>query len=158
DGALHALLDAARDGAVREALRASGDPFVSLYAGRRARQLDAVAPHLVVFGARSPLLRSLLGDRFGAGWGVLFRAHASLTELRAHFRRFLVVETEDDRTVYFRFYDPRVLPTYIASANEKEVDAFFGPVNAFYVETRARSVLVLTRTRPIVPAPRAPWN
>ena len=40
--------------------------------------------------------------------------------MRRHFRRFLTVETEAGEALSFRFYDPRVLRPFLASATEDE--------------------------------------
>lgn len=55
--------------------------------------------------------------------------------LRQHFRRFTEVEFEDDgRLVMFRFYDPAVLRTWLASCNSNELATIFGPIRAFNAE------------------------
>ena len=55
--------------------------------------------------------------------------------MRAHFRRFGLVEFEDDgRVVFFRYHDPAVLHTYIPSCTNRELLHFFGPVRHYFAE------------------------
>jgi hypothetical protein len=54
--------------------------------------------------------------------------------LRDHFREFQTVELPDQRTVLFRYYDPRVLRSFLPACNAAELRAFFGPVQSFIVE------------------------
>jgi hypothetical protein len=54
--------------------------------------------------------------------------------LRDHFRAFHTVELPDQRTVLFRYYDPRILRNFLPVCNAAELAAFFGPVQRFVVE------------------------
>ncbi len=51
-------------------------------------------------------------------WGIFAVAPTNLEALRKHFRRFLKVEDPDGKEMLFRFYDPRVLPTFLTTAVE----------------------------------------
>jgi hypothetical protein len=66
-------------------------------------------------------------------WGILVESDLDLTELRRHLRRFLLVEDPQGQTRYFRFYDPRVLRTFLLTCSHMELDEFFGPVTAYVV-------------------------
>ena len=46
---------------------------------------------------------------------------------------FLTVHDPDDRPVYFRFYDPRVLRPFLDASTRKEVAELFGPCQALGV-------------------------
>jgi hypothetical protein len=172
-GPLYALLDAARSPAVLARIESSGEVFESLYAGRRREQLASVAPYLVqvspsgsliTMGAsppnpRSGLLAALAREGWGRSWGFVVAARVPFAELRRHFRRFLTVETEEGEALSFRFYDPRVLRPFLASATDGERHAFFGPASAFFVEDRdPDTLLCFERVGPAAPAPAPPWD
>lgn len=72
-------------------------------------------------------------------WGVFAMSKADPEALRVHFRRFLVVQLPDGEHWYFRFYDPRLLPVYIAKCNEWELEQFFGPVRGYAIPANAES-------------------
>ncbi len=157
---LYALLDAARDPAVLACLRASGEPFESLYAGRRGRQLAEVAPHLALASPGGAILDAMAREGWGRSWGVFLVAPAPLAEVRRHLRRFLTVETEDGEALSFRFYDPRVMRPFLASATDDELRSFFGPITALLVEDDPAGATLLSfeRTGEAIPAPAPPWD
>jgi hypothetical protein len=158
-GPLYALLDAAVDPAVLRALHDGGAIFESLYEGSRSRALASVAPYLAQLSVGSALFEALSRRGWGKSWGVVLAAPAPLAEVRRHFRRWLVVETEAGQALHFRFYDPRVLRPFLASATEGERRAFFGPVTAFFVEgRRADTLLRFAREGAAVRAPSPPWD
>jgi hypothetical protein len=167
-GPLYAILDAARDRAIVEHVSRDADVFESLYGGRRARQLAAVAPYLALLSPRGPLLETIARDGWGKSWGVLLAAHAPFAEVRRHLRTFLTVELDEGQACAFRFYDPRVLCPYLESATEDEARAFFGPAHALFVEGRApgtfpgaprscASLLRFERVGPAAPRREVPW-
>jgi hypothetical protein len=131
---LFALVDAARGDAVREWLAECSDPHQSLYEGERAEALADFAPYLVSFAADSAALETLVAAGWGKAWGVYLAAPQPFAEVRKHFRRFLMVELDDEGPVYFRYYDPRVLRLFLPACTAEEAAQFFGPVMRFWVE------------------------
>jgi hypothetical protein len=134
DEPLFALLDAARDLAVLAHLRGSQEPHQSLYEGEQGEELALFAPYLVGLSAASPLLAALVRHGWGRSWGVYLTSHGSFTEVRKHFRKFLMVRTERGDRLYFRFYDPRVLRVFLPTCSPAEAAEFFGPIGSFLVE------------------------
>lgn len=104
-----------------------------LYEGRIPQALAEAAPHIVRLAAASAYTRWFLEEGWGNTWGILFHSKANLMDLRAHFQRLLIVKDEDGRKFNFRFYDPRVLRSYLPSCEPAELRAFFGPVLRFFV-------------------------
>lgn len=134
---LVALVDGARDRSISLRLLEYKDQCQSLYEGPRGDALAMYGPYLVKFGNESPLLESLVADGWGKAWGVYLTTAAPITEVRAHFRRFLEVRLPNGREAYFRFYDPRVLRLYLPTCTEEERKRFFGPVQRFLCESVA---------------------
>ncbi|HEX8200656.1 MAG TPA: DUF4123 domain-containing protein, partial [Isosphaeraceae bacterium] len=131
---LYALLDAARAPDVLLALRGSGEEYQSLYEGPRGDELADFAPYLVALPTGSPLCATLVRAGWGRGRGVFLTCPEPFAVVRKHFRHFLLVQSEDGRTLYFRFYDPRVLRLFLPTCNPPETAAFFGPIGAFLME------------------------
>ncbi|HWE01866.1 MAG TPA: DUF4123 domain-containing protein [Tepidisphaeraceae bacterium] len=133
---LFALLDAARDRAVLKLLRRRGEQFQSLYDGKQGKELADFAPHLIGLDPRGAFLEELLAAGWGQSWGIFLTSGAAFNEVRRHFRRFLLIKTEDGKEYYFRFYDPRVLSVYIPTCTIEELTEFFGPIRSFIAEVR----------------------
>jgi hypothetical protein len=76
----------------------------------------------------------VLGEGWGAHWGSFVVSPANLRSLRDHFRAFHTVELPDQRTVLFRYYDPRVLRNFLPVCNAAELATFYGPVQKYIVE------------------------
>jgi hypothetical protein len=132
---LFALLDAARSYQVLEILRPSGEHYQSLYEGPQGDELADWAPYLVALPADSPLRQALVREGWGQSWGVYLTCSLPFAEVRKHFRKFLLVQSQaDGRTLYFRFYDPRVLRLFLPTCNASETAGFFGPIRAFLLE------------------------
>ncbi len=129
-----AVLDLARDRRIHAALIESRLEFLCLYAGAIPRELELAAPHIVELLPGHRLVRRLFGEGWGASWGVCARLQDA-TLLRHHLRKLLKVRDEAGRSLLFRFYDPRVLRSYLPTCTADELREFFGPVAAYYTES-----------------------
>jgi hypothetical protein len=128
-GFLHAVLDAADAPAVPARLAEPGVEAAALWTSNLHPELRAVAPYLVKLDLTlMSWIRDVLWDQ---PWGILIEADLELRDLRRHLRRFLLVEDPTGRALYFRFYDPRVLRTFLPTCNSEELDEFFGPITAY---------------------------
>jgi hypothetical protein len=108
--------------------------YCCLYRGELEPDMATVAPYLVRLEAESNFTELVLGEGWGAHWGSFVVSPATLRTLRDHFRAFHTVELPDQRTVLFRYYDPRVLRNFLPVCNAAELATFFGPVQQFLVE------------------------
>lgn len=129
-----ALLDAARDDRIYPALLRADCEWVCLYRGDAASTMAEVAPYLVQLERGSRFGKWAIEEGWGNSWGVFMNAPVKMEVLRAHFRRFVYVQLPDGRSVYFRFYDPRVLRVYLPTCTPKEAETMFGPVERYLVE------------------------
>jgi hypothetical protein len=131
-GCVYVILDACDAPAVPEKARNLGETqAVSLYNGTAQEDYWAIAPYLC--RADASLLEWVRKSLWKDPWGIVAISTAGFDAVRAHFRRFLVVQSPEGEFWYFRFYDPRVLPVFLESSNEDEVKEFFGPVQAYAV-------------------------
>jgi len=140
---LFAVLDACDEPRVPEKVRKLGDRAVSLYRGSAEEDYWAIAPYLAQVD--EPLLAWILDNLWSDPWGLLVVAAADLAALRRHFRRFLLVRDPNKREMYFRFYDPRVLPVFLKTCAGQEVDEFFGPIRFFAVAGADQKVAMIGR-------------
>lgn len=131
---VYALLDAARDESIYPKILDSGLESTCLYQGDKARELAWVAPYLVELKRDDPFTEWVVENGWGKSWGVFAGSEATLNELKRHFRTFLMVYDEEGNSLYFRYYDPRVLRVYLPTCNAGELGTVFGPVEYYIVE------------------------
>ena len=107
---------------------------VSLYKGTSEEELADVAPYLFEFEPGSDFAKWYQENGWGDSWGIPLCSTFKFEETSIHFRKFLLIKTEDDQQLYFRFYDPRVLRIFLPTCDEKQLKEFFGPVEHFICE------------------------
>lgn len=105
-----------------------------LPSGEIKPDLAEVAPYLVRLEPETEFCHWVLSEGWGNHWGIFAIAEANLRTMRQHFRRFLTVHDENGKPLWFRFYDPRVLRTYLPTSNAAELAEFFGPVVSYVAE------------------------
>jgi hypothetical protein len=144
---LFAVLDSARRPRVPELLRESAEEYRSLYDGLQAESLASVAPYLVRLPRGTRLLPRLVREGWGHRFGIYLTHPGSLAEVRAHLRRFLMVENEvTRRRLYFRYYDPAVLRLFLPTCSALQREDFFRQISSFSAESRGGDVLRFTQS------------
>ena len=138
----YAILDGASIPQLREALFKMKPEHECLYIGELTDDMAEVAPYLVRLELDSPFTQMVLEKSWGKHWGVFVTSEAGIRDLRQHFRRYLTVYDPDGKALLFRYYDPRVLRSYLPTCNAEEVTKLFGPVTAFFAEADQPSVLL----------------
>ena len=96
-----------------------------LFVGRLDPEVAVVAPWLVPLTPESRVLTAL-----AAGWGrseaIFVLSRLELLALRRHLRTVTLAKVPDGRTVYFRFYDPRVLRDVVPVLTPVQRGRLFG--------------------------------
>jgi hypothetical protein len=104
-----------------------------------------VAPYLAQ--ADEALVGWIAETLWARPWGLFAVAEADLRAVRKHFRKFLMVQDPEGEAMYFRYYDPRVIKTFLFSCNEEELAEFYGPLSAYGVsEEEPGQVSLFLRT------------
>ena len=128
------LLDAACTAENMEKAKELNPTHQSLYKGSAEEDLADVSPYL--FSYQKSLEFSNWYAEHGVDRNVLRLAvfEFLFEETYRHFRKFLMVKTENDEQLYFRFYDPRVLCIFLPTCDENQLREFFGPIEQFICE------------------------
>ncbi len=140
-----AIIDAARIFGEMDTAQKLQSNFLSLFMGQSEELLSSVAPYLFPFQINTEFGSWLLEKGWGHSWGMFIQTTSSLEELRKHFRKFLMVRTEDGKELYFRFYDPRVLRIFMPTCDEQQLKEFFGPVTYYAMEDEDPSFALIFR-------------
>jgi hypothetical protein len=128
------VLDGARDDRIFPLVRDCGLDYLCLYSGNLPLELRKVAPYLLELPPQSGATRTLIQQGWGKSWGIFLRI-GDPSNLRHHLRQFLRVEDEAGRRLIFRFYDPRVLRTFLPTCNAEELKAIFGRIESYVAES-----------------------
>ena len=97
-----------------------------LYSGDSAEQSWDIAPYVA---ALTPAIIQWIADRLvDRPWGWLCQVKVELTALRTHLKKQLYVAGPENTSMYFRFYDPRVLPGVLPTCSSHDLMHFFGPL------------------------------
>ena len=132
DGRLFAVLDACDESEVPPKVEEIGRGRAAcLYKGELDNDEKGVAPYLV--SVDPGLLEWMLATFDTRPWGVFVVSASDLRTLRQHLRELLVGEGIDGQPMYFFFYDPRILPTFIDTCDAEELEELYGPVMAYGV-------------------------
>ena len=117
---------------------------VCLYRGELEPDMAAVAPYLVKLEYDHPFTKMVCDQGWGHHWGVfaITPAEVDIRVLRNHFRRFLMVYSPENKLIYFRYYDPRVLRVYLPTCKAEEIRIVFGPIRAYALEDEDPAVLL----------------
>lgn len=137
--ATFALLDGAGTPGLLDRLYGSpGLEFECLYSGELEPDIAEVAPYIARLEAGSAFAAWALGG-WGERRGIFARVPAAvgMPELRRHFRKLNTVYGPDASPLLFRYYDPRVLGSFLATCEPDQVAQMFGPVSCFVLEREA---------------------
>ena len=140
-----ALLDGASvPGLVRKLWETSPEHYC-LFPGTLEPDMAEVAPYVVKLEAETPFTQWVLDEFWGNHWGVFAVAPATGREMRGHCRSIVKVLGPDGDSLIFRYYDPRVLRTFLATCQPEELDEMFGPTLAYWAEAEDPDVLLCFR-------------
>jgi hypothetical protein len=134
-GRLFVAVDGADAPVVADKAREMGARTATcLYRAEEDPELAAVAPYLFAIDAASlRWVREALAE--DPAFCIFVLADTNLEGLRRHFRRFLVVQSPAGTKMNFRFFDPRVLTTFLESCEPRELDDFYGPATEYGIPT-----------------------
>lgn len=121
----YAIIDGAIEEGVTVFLAQEKAPNCCLYAEPIQPELITLAPYLVEV---TPEVEAWLAIR-ETPWGIIITSELSLQKLQQHLRLFLWVMIPDqDKSVLFRFYDPRNMGALLEVLTGRELQLFTLPV------------------------------
>jgi hypothetical protein len=137
----YVILDGAQNQTLLGALHAAGaPPWRCLFTGQLEPDMAVVAPYLVELEPGAAFTRRLLAECWGQNWGVFLTSRLALPALPAlwrHVRQQVHVYGPNMESLFFRFYDPRVMRNYLPTCPASQLAEFFGPVDFYIAEAEA---------------------
>ena len=141
---VYAVLDGASIEQLPQLLWEHEPENICLYRGQLEPDMASVAPYLVKLEYDHPFTKLVCEKGWGKHWGIfaITPAEVNIRDMRKHFRRFLMVYSPENKLIYFRYYDPRVLKVYLPTCNADEIKIVFGPISCYIIEDEDSSVLL----------------
>lgn len=122
-----------------------------LFTGDLGDEVQDVGPYLVRFRSWGEAAGSYMQKAMEQDIGSLvLLAHSgsdaelAFSDVHRHFRKFNIVYGPDARPLFFRYFDPRVLDSVLPILTSEQLQAFFGPVQAFLTRHRSGGVQELS--------------
>ena len=139
-----AVLDGASVEGLLSQFEAMDPLYRCLYSGKLENGIAEVAPYLVELEKYSAFTDWVLSKGWGNHWGIFMVTPASvkIDVLRRHFRKLNKVKLAGGKAVLFRYYDPRVLRTFLPVCEKEQVPGFFERVESFICEAEDPSQAV----------------
>ena len=134
DANVFAVLDGASVTGLLDKLYAMSPNFCCLFRGELQPDMAEVAPYLVQVEQGAGFTNWIIGQGWGNHWGIFVATEADFRRMRTHFRSFLIVYDETGRPLRFRYYDPRVLRTFLPTCTTEELTTVFGPITSYIAE------------------------
>lgn len=133
---VYAIFDGARDKRISEKVKQGELKYSCLYEGRLSYKMSQAAPYMVRLEKNHPETYQWIEQAWGNSWGIYMVTYppATLLSVRHNCRKVAVVRGPDGKPLVFRYYDPRVLRTYLPTCDDVEADKIFGPITEFVVE------------------------
>ena len=127
-GALYGIVDTAIDDRLYDILQAEPDlsEVTCLYDGAPAIRYARYAPYVLKLHDGSPLLQRWLHEGWTQHWGIFLSSEARSKELKRHLKKFMRATDHQNRAVWVRFYDPRVLPNWLQGLHPGHLADWFG--------------------------------
>lgn len=120
------IVDGAQRPSISLELGERGASYQCLFNGELEPEVAAVAPYLIDLTEDQALAEWLFSIGWGNNLGVFLLTDQEFLEVRKHFRRMTMVRMPDDQIVFFRFYDPRVLRTFLPTCDNSQLEFIFG--------------------------------
>lgn len=149
---LYALLDGARGYGALDWLRHAGLPYQCLFEGRKAVELAEEAPYLVHLARDKDKVHELSHMIWNNAGGLFIHSARPFYDVRRQLRRFLLVQNDAGRVLYFRYYDPRVAAPFLPTCDTQQIRTVFGQtIDAYLYEDDADGSLVEARAEWLEP-------
>jgi hypothetical protein len=145
----YAITDAARDDAIVQFVQQNSDIVHCLYRGDTAIRLANYAPYLFRIGLGDNAIHRFLTEGWGQSWYILLASTSPIEAILIQLRKTLIVRSEAGKDLYFRFYDPRVLRSYLPLCSQGDIAKLMGKdIETLFCETHDAKQLFQCHAHP----------
>ncbi len=140
---VYAILDGAQDKRIEELIRKGELKSSCLYEGKLSYKMTTAAPYLVRLEKDHPQTINIIQQGWGNNWGIYAITYppASLIKVRHNCRKIAKAIGPDGERLVFRYYDPRVLRTYLPTCSTTDAAKVFGPITDYVMEGKEKDTI-----------------
>lgn len=153
------LIDCAGiDGGLERLPRTIFSELECLFTGELAEELADVGGYLGRLKSLDDATLHIVADLLARQVGLLLLlpepdpgvAEPSFAQMHRHLRKFNVVYGPDSKPLFWRYYDPRVLPDVLGVLDAAQLRDFFGPAQGMVCTDHEGQVLTLSLQRGVL--------
>lgn len=142
------LIDAACSPDIHVTLDAFPEHARCLFDGEVGGDLAEVGPWLAELRPYGDLWDWFVDECWGRNRGVIIHSRLEFHRLKAHLKKFLMVEREDGEKNFFKYYRPRHLNTFLPLFDLGQRQKFMRGIDAWFTETpEDRRAVLVSRMR-----------
>ncbi len=124
---LYAILDGATVKKLPDACEDLEATHACLFKGETDPAILVRAPWIMKLEPGEELMEWFIEEGWGRNWGVVAQVPAGteFEEVVRHFRQFVQVKLPDQKIVFFRYFDPRVLRLFLPTCDAPQLQSLF---------------------------------
>ena len=103
-------------------------PFLCLYRGEIPIDRVDIVPYIVKLNKNSQFCNWLIEASTKTPCCIYLNSSENITDVRKHLRKFIKAEIPSGKTIYFRFYDPRILKVYLPECELDDERVVYGEI------------------------------
>jgi hypothetical protein len=142
------------EGGAERLPRAAFSEFECLFTGDLADELEDVAPYLGQALSWGEEVQAVIEDLMKRQVATLVTLRPppdgaeppSFAQVHRHLRKFNVVYAPDGKPLFWRYYDPRIIVDVLKVLDDRQLEAFFGPMEQLCVAAGVESVALCSRS------------
>ncbi len=116
-----------------------------LWSGDLDADLEEVAPYMIKLERDADFTQWLIKEGWENHWNIFVSSILEPKAFRKEIRKFQLARLPEGETVYFRFYDPRVLEMFLPTCDEMQRHELFTHIEVLYFSAKAKLQLAIAR-------------
>ncbi|WP_395344295.1 DUF4123 domain-containing protein [Ningiella sp. W23] len=151
DDSLHiyAVVDGAACPELRFQIHEFKPQSTCLWSGKLAPDIEEVAPYLVLLERDSELTDWMLKNGCANFWNIFVASSLVLKDMRKQIRKLLLVRSPSGKSMVFRFFDPRVLETFLPLCDEAQLQMFFSGIQKVLAVSEHSPTLIESKMKTV---------
>jgi Domain of unknown function (DUF4123) len=114
----------------------------NLYTGISPAHLEPLGPFIFEFPHNQEFYEWYMENVQANSRGLIVESIHTFNEVKSHFKTLIKVRTESGHNLFFRFYDSRVIRSFLPTCQEAELIDFFGPVQSIFAQSVEADILL----------------